>query len=214
MAVSRAAHPAGKLAGGGGATAGWWLVCPIDDEPGAAAEIVAGPFPDRLEADWAALSGGLEAVAVYGARGAGQRLVLRPAPQDRAWLGALSEQLDRLAGDWDELLTDDDELTTLVVEIAAALVEAGMELHDCDGQDAAGGGAGGVCLTPEPASNGILVSWRPHDRMSVEQVRGGYLDAAVQEAMNAALAEVLAVLGFAVEPFGATGCHLVTADER
>jgi hypothetical protein len=54
-----------------------------------------------------------------------------------------------------------------VVEVAATLLDAGLALHDCDGP----GPAGGVCLTPEPGSGGILVSWRPHDRMSVQRAR-------------------------------------------
>ena len=162
------------------------------------------------EADWAALADGLAAVAVYGALGVGTGLVMRPEPQERAWLGELGEQLDRLPGDWDDLLTDDDPLTTLVVEVAAALVEAGLALHDCDGHGSSGLAAGGVCLIPDPASGGILVSWRQHDRMSVQQVRGAYLDAAVQLTMNTAVADVLTQVGFPVQPFGATGCHLVS----
>ena len=93
--------------------------------------------------------------------------------------------------------------------MAAALVEAGLALHDCDGN----GPASGVCLTLDVGSGGILVSWRQHDRMSLQQVRGAAVDAAVQQAMNAAVADVLTRLGFAVEPFGTTGCHLVTADQ-
>jgi hypothetical protein len=219
LALDVAEHPVGELPPGSAAALGWWLVSGPDDEAGddepvrpGAAEIVAGPFPDRTEADWAALANGLHAVAVYGAQGPGRRLVLRPDPQERAWLSELGDQLDRLPADWDSLLTDTDPLTTLVVEVAAALLEAGLALHDCEG--AGGSAAGGVCLTPQPASGGILVSWHQHDRMSVQQVRGGYLDAAVQLTMNAAVADVLTHMGFAVAPFGTTGCTLVTAGER
>ena len=51
----------------------------------------------------------------------------------------LGGQLDRLPEDWDDLLTDDDALTTLVVEVAAALVEAGLPVHDCAGSDSRAG---------------------------------------------------------------------------
>jgi hypothetical protein len=127
-------------------------------------------------------------------------------PQERAWLSELGDQLDRLAEEWDELLTDEDTLTTLVVEVAAALVEAGLPLHDCVGDDP----AGGVCLTPEAGRRGVVASWHRHDRMGLHQVRGAALDGAVQRTMNAAVAELLASAGFVVEPYGTSGCSLVT----
>ncbi|MGY1823853.1 hypothetical protein [Geodermatophilus sp. SYSU D00079] len=207
-----ASHPAGK---GLDRPSGWWLVDVSGDQPGL--QILAGPFPDRIEADWAALSGGLSdtARAVYGVPRADGAVVRRQSPQERAWLTQLSTQLDRLPEDWDDLLSDTDALTTLLVEVAAAVVEAGLALHDCAGRGPAGSGAaGGVCLTPDPARLGVLVSWRQHDRMSLQQVRGAEADAAVQRTMNAAVAGVLAEMGFRVMPFGSTGCHLVTAVDR
>jgi hypothetical protein len=219
-ADSRAAHPAGSAPGrpAGTAQAGaqavevavrpttttgegaaWWLV-------GESAQVLAGPFADRLDADWAALAGELAAVAVYGSRRTDGVVAPKPSPQERAWLGELGQQLDRLPDDWDILLSDTDPLTTLLVEVAAALVEAGLPLHDADG-----GPAGGVSLMPELATRGVLVSWRAHDRMSLEHVRGASADAAVQQAMNAAVADVLGQLGFVVEPYGATGGCVVTA---
>jgi hypothetical protein len=197
QAVDLAVRPAPAPTTGG---PGWWLV----DE---GAQAVAGPFADRVDADWAALSQGLPAVSVHGARSADGRVVPRPSPEERAWLGELSDQLDRLPGDWDAVLSDTDPLTTLVVEVAAALVEAGLPLQDAS----PGHRAGGVCLMPEPASRGVLVSWRAHDRMSLHDVRGGAAHATVQQSMNIAVADVLANLGFVVEPFGATGSSLVTA---
>jgi hypothetical protein len=207
-AVGVANHPAGKRVVEPGSAPAWWLVDELGDQPGA---IVAGPFPDRIEADWAALSGGLSAAArvVYGVQRADGGLVRRQLPQERAWLRELGDQLDRLADDWNALLSDEDALTTLVVEVAAALVEAGLTLHDCAGDDP----AGGVCLTPEAGHRGIVVSWHRHDRMSLQQARGAAMDAAVQRTMNAAIADLLAHSGFVVEPFGSTGCSLVTAAE-
>jgi hypothetical protein len=210
VALSVATHPAGKRVVGQGTPPAWWLV----DEPedGSAEQVVAGPFPDRIEADWAALSGGLAASAraVHGVLRADGRLVRRQSMEERAWLSDLGDQLDRLPDDWDGQLSDEDELVTLVVELASALVEAGLSLHDCAGQ----GPAGGVCLTPEPGRPGVLVSWHQHDRMSHEQVRGAAVHAAVQHRMNSAIAECLRELGFEVEPYGSTGCSLVAVGQR
>ncbi|MGY1691102.1 hypothetical protein [Geodermatophilus sp. SYSU D01105] len=206
-AVGVATHPAGKRAVAPGTAAAWWLVDGWGEGPGE--RVVAGPFADRIDADWAALSQDLSAsvVAVYGVQRADGALVRRQLPQDQAWLGELGEQLDRLAEEWTELMTDDDALTTLVVEVTAALVEAGLPLHDCEGQ----GAAGGVCLTPVPGSGGILVSWHQHDRMSRQQVRGAAVDAAVQRTMNGAVADLLTQMGFRVDASGVAGCSLVTA---
>ncbi|SET98527.1 hypothetical protein [Geodermatophilus poikilotrophus] len=197
-------HPAGR------GTSAWWLV----DEPvdGSGAVVLAGPFPDRIEADWAAATGDLPTSAqlVYGSRRADGVLVRRQSPLERAWLAELGGQLDRLADDWDELLSDADALTTLLVEVSAALVEAGLTLHDAAGDSP----AGGVCLVPDPARRGILVTWRQHDRMSLERVRGAAVEAAVERTMNAAIADVLTELGFPVTPVGTSGCHLVAADQQ
>jgi hypothetical protein len=206
VAVSVAAHPAGKLAG---ATAGWWLVAEQDDllaeEP--AAEVVAGPFRDRVDADWFALSHGLAAEAVYGAqRVGGGEIVLRPSPEERAWLGELGQHLDRLGDEWDELLTDTDPVTTLAVEVTAVLVEAGLALHDCAG-DTTGGG---VCLTPASGLSGLLVSWHQHERATQREARAAAAEAA-RRTMSGAVADVLLHHGFAVRPVGGGDSHLVTA---
>jgi hypothetical protein len=210
------AAPAGQPDGAGeqAPAVGWWLAT-------LTGQVLAGPFADRVEADWAALAGGFgtegaEATAcvLYGVRRADGTLTRRSSPQELAWLTELGAQLDRLGEDWDPLLSDSDTLTTLVVEVTAALVEAGLPLHD---PAVAGGAAvptGGVCLTPDPTATGILVSWRQHDRMSVQQVRGAEADAAVQATMNAAVACVLAELDFEVDQYGDTGVCIVTASGR
>ncbi|MGY1667995.1 hypothetical protein [Geodermatophilus sp. SYSU D00696] len=205
------AHPAGRRLADAGAPTAWWLTDGEGDPSAPAA--LAGPYADRVEAEWAAVSCGLDgdARAVHGTLRDDGTVARRPSPQDRAWLTELGEQLDRLADDWDDLLTDEDALTTLVVEVTAALVEAGLPLHDCSGADRDDVLPGGVCLTPEPLRGGILVSWRQHDRMAVLQVRGAALDTAVQRTMNQTLATLLVQFGFVVEEFGDAGCSLVTA---
>ncbi|MGY1723848.1 hypothetical protein [Blastococcus sp. SYSU DS0533] len=200
VAVRPAEAPARAAVAAPGAAHAWWLV----DE---AAQVLAGPFDDRIDADWAALAGELPAVSVFGAPRPDGSIAPRPSPADRAWLAELGDQLDRLPEDWDALLTDTDPLTTLVVEVAAALVEAGLPLHDAAGA----GTAGGVCLVPDTGSCGVLVSWRTHDRMGVQLSRGDAAVEAVQELMDAALADTLAELGFVVQTFGASGVPLVTA---
>ncbi|MCZ2859207.1 hypothetical protein [Blastococcus sp. VKM Ac-2987] len=205
-AVGLATHPAGRHLADGPPATGWWLV----GEPGG--EAVAGPFADRLDAEWALVSEELPGTAdvVHGARRADGGVARRQSVQERAWLAELGRQLDRLPADWDPLMDDDDSLTTLAVDVSAALVEAGLPLHDCEGADP----AGGVCLTPHPAGEGVLVTWHQHDRMSLQQVRGGAMDTAVQRTMTAAVGTLLRQLGFPVEEFGSTGCHLVSSPAR
>jgi hypothetical protein len=197
----------GEVLLGGDVCQGWWGVVEAEDGPD---RIVAGPFPDRSEAVWAIGSyevGGPDGVrTVYGVRRADGGLNRRPSPQDWAWLGHLGEQLDRLPEDWNAEFCDDDPLTTLVVEVSAALAEAGLPLHDATG---AGREVGGACLTAEPGLDGIVVTWRQHDRMSVDQVHGAAADAMVQQVMNHALADVLTLRGFVVDPFGGASGHLV-----
>src|SRR5947208_9039745 len=125
---------------------GWWLVADEDDGP---SRIVAGPFLDRAEAGWAAGAdghGGVDGARPdYGIRRADGTLNRRPSPQDWAWLAHLGGELDRLPEDWDAALEEDDPLVTLVVEVAAALAEAGLPLHDATGPESP---LGGACVTP------------------------------------------------------------------
>jgi len=178
--------------------AGWWLVDGSEDGPG---RVLAGPFPDRAAAGWSstALADGAAARPAYGIRRADGSLRRRPSPQEWAWLDHLTAQLDRLPEEWSPLLAEEDPLTTLVVEVTAALSEAGLPLHDATGND---GPLGGACLTPTPDLDGVVVAWRQHDRMSLEQVHGAAADAAVQQVMNAALEQVLAARGLAPEAWG------------
>lgn len=204
-------RPEADVAAGGQARSavGWWLVVESDDDPAENGTIIGGPFLDQVEADWAVLTSDLPLTArtrvVHGRRRADGALVPQSSPEERAWVGELEQQLDRLSDDWDELITDGDTLTTLVVEVAAALLEVGLPLYD--GQAASG--SGGVCLTPDPLHRGVLATWRQHDWMSVQRTRGPDADRAVSQTMNAAVAHVLAGMDFLVEPFGGTGCCLV-----
>jgi hypothetical protein len=66
-------------------------------------------------------------------------------------------------------------------------------------------------LTPEPALHGIVVSWRQHDRMSVDQVHGPATDGNVQHVMNRALTDVLVLRGFDVDSSSGVGGAIVRA---
>jgi hypothetical protein len=197
----------GEVLLGGVGCEGWWLVVEQDCGIG---RVVAGPFADRAEAAWAAACDSgtpSDAGPVYGVRRPSGVLERRPSAAEWAWLGHVGEQLERLPEGWDaELPGDDEPLTTLLVELAAALVEAGLPLHDATGP---GRDAGGVSLRPLPELDGIVVAWRQHDRMSVEQVHGPGVDGAVQEVLNRALADVLLVRGFDVRPFGDGSASIV-----
>lgn len=203
-----ATHPAGRQGGAQSTPPAWWLV--EEQEDGSREQVLAGPFADPIEADWLAMSAAPAGAgrAVYGVLRSDGRLVRRQLPAEREWLSDLGDQLDRLPEVWDGPLAEEDELVSLGVEVAAALVEAGLQLHDCAGE----GPAGGVCLSPEPGRPGVLVSWHQHDRMSRDHVRGVAAQEAVQHTMNAAIAECLLQLGFDVQPFGVPGCFLVAVD--
>ena len=103
----------------------------------------AGRSPDRSPTGWrrtgsrwpAAWRRRLGGSVVYGVRRADGSFARRSSPQELAWLTELGAQLDRLGEDWDPLLSDSDALTTLVVEVTAALVEAGLPLHDGSAAD-------------------------------------------------------------------------------
>jgi hypothetical protein len=205
-----ATHPAGRrLADDESATGGWLVDAAMVD--GGPDRVVAGPFADRLEAEWAALadapSGDGTSRVVHGVRTVTGALLLTPAPQEGAWMLELGQQLTRLGEDWFELVSDTDPLTTLVVEVTEALIEAGLPLHDCSGS----GTVGGVCLTPATESGGILVSWHGHERMTLQQLHGAAADTALRRTMGAAVADVLGQRGFDVRTLG-WGCgHLVTS---
>jgi hypothetical protein len=214
-AVATATHPAGKRLPDGAPPA-WWLV-EDSEEAEWLGRAVAGPFADRSDAEWALLSGEHPASTrpVYAISRGDGAVLRRQAPEDRAWFAELGAQLERLPEEWDGLLTEDDALTTLVVEIGSALVEAGLPLHDGSGfapDDVAP--AGGVCLTPDPCSAGVLVAWRQHDRMDLLHVRGVAAGTAVRRTTNPAVADVLSELGFSVEPIGPWGCYRVTSVTR
>src|SRR3712207_6014179 len=74
-AVGVATHPAGKRLVQPGDTPAWWLVDERADQPGE--QVVAGPFTERLEAEWAALTDGPDGAgrAVYGVRRSEERRV-------------------------------------------------------------------------------------------------------------------------------------------
>ena len=191
----------------GKTTSGWWLVAEDADALGSS-RVMAGPFLTQTDARWAApLPAGDPAAlqTIYGTRRGGT-LTGQTSPTDQAWLDHLNTQLERLATGWDTDLDDTDPLLTHIVEVAAALTDAGLPLHDCAGATP----LGGVCLTPVPELGGIVIAWSQHERMSIDSARGAHAHAAVQALMSDTIAGLLTALGFPVEPFGEAGtAHLV-----
>lgn len=100
-------------------------------------------------------------------------------------------------------MDDDDPLVTLVLEIAVALAEAGLPLHDPASP------TGGVCLSPEPVLDAVVVAWRAHDRSSLDQLLGDDTDATVRQIMAGAVSDLLLLRGFAVDGLGSTGSCVV-----
>jgi len=196
----------------GETTTGWWLVAENPDalRP---ARVVAGPFLTQTDARWAApLSNGSDPVGlrtVYGTR-RNSTLTGQTSPTDQQWLDHLNTQLKRLATGWDTDLDDTDLLLTLIVEVAAALTDAGLPLHDCAGATP----LGGVCLTPVPELDGIVIAWSQHERMSIDQASGAHASAAVQALMSDTIAALLTALGFPVEPFGNGGTALIVHTQQ
>ncbi|MEU2348326.1 hypothetical protein [Modestobacter sp. NPDC049651] len=196
-----------ELLVGDGVVQGWWLVTGPHEGTGAL-RAVAGPFADETDAACAALqlvAGPGDLRPLFAGRLDDGSLAGRPSPAEQAWVQHLGAQLDRLSAGWDDDLPD--ALVTLVVEVAAALSDAGLPL--VDGTTPTGPVSGGVCLTPDAGQDGVVVSWRQHDRMSVGLVRGAAADAAVQRAMNDAVAEVLSLLDLEVHPFGYGTAYIV-----
>jgi len=130
-----------------------------------------------------------------------------PSPADRAFQAQLGEQLARVPGGG---AAGRSPLAVLAGEVATALVEASFTLHDCDGL-VADKALGGVCLTPSPASGGVIVSWTQHERMAVAQVRGEQVHTELQAVMNDALFQALQTMGLAAQPFGEHDLALVAA---
>lgn len=184
----------------------WWLVDGAD-------RVVAGPYADQGEAVWAtgplSPEGAVGGAPAYGVRRETGRLARRPSPEDRAWLADLSGELERVGEEWDPLVDDASPLVGLLCQLGASLVEVGLPLHDCSGRTATWS-RGGVCLTPSPLEDGVVVAWTQHARTTREAPRSPETERWLQETMNRTLTGLLAGLGFTTAPFGGTTAALVT----
>ena len=184
----------------------WWLVDGAD-------RVVAGPFADQSEAVWATgpldADGGIGGIPAFGVRRDSGRLARRPSPEDRAWLADLSGELERVGDEWDPLVDDASPLVGLLCQLGASLVEVGLPLHDCGGRTATRS-RGGVCLTPSPLQDGVVVAWTQHARTTREAPRSAETERWLQETMNPTLTSLLTGRGFATAPFGDATAALVT----
>ena len=145
-------------------------------------------------------------------------------PPDLRPLRALAEREEladarsRLANDFGHPLPAGDPNAPLARDVAEALTEAGLTLHDCAPHHPQYR-LGGVCLLPVPSHHdpdgqgGIAVSWTAHNLLALDWDRGRE-HRGTQQAMNRALASVLKALGYQAQPFGTGGASLVTGPRR
>jgi hypothetical protein len=145
-------------------------------------------------------------------------------PPDLRPLRALAEREEladahaRLADGLGHPLPAGDPIAPLARDVAAALTEAGLTLHDCTPHHPQYR-LGGVCVLPVPGRHnpdgqgGIAVSWTTHNLLALDWDRGREQQD-TQQAMNRALASVLKALGYQVSPFGTGGASLVTEPRR
>jgi hypothetical protein len=126
----------------------------------------------------------------------------------------LADARDRLSNGLGNPLPTGDPDAPLALDVAAALTEAGLNLHDCAPHHPRYR-LGGVCVLPVPGDHnpdgqgGIAVSWTTHDLLALDWERGREQQG-TQQAMNRALTSVLKALGYQVRPFGTGGASLVT----
>lgn len=119
------------------------------------------------------------------------------------------DQLRRLSDGLGRRLRPEQPLHRLTLAVARDLRAAGFELHDCALQTP----TGGVCLLPSGPDEGVIVTWAEHDVLAAGCALYG-IYAYVLEAMNYALAMVLAHMGWRVEPLGEAGAYIVTGHRR
>jgi hypothetical protein len=118
----------------------------------------------------------------------------------------LAQAVSRLVDCYRRPLPADDPLYPLARDVARALTEAGLPLHDCV-QGRPLHRLGGVCLLPVArvhdldGRGGVVASWTAHDLLSLDDDRWREHDGA-REVMNGTLGQVLDALEFAVWPFG------------
>jgi hypothetical protein len=130
----------------------------------------------------------------------------------------LADARDRLTDGLGNPLPSGDPDAPLARDVAAALTESGLNLHDCAPHHPRYR-LGGVCVLPVPGSHnpdgqgGIAVSWTTHNLLALDWERGREQQD-TQQAMNHALASVLKALGYQVQPFGTGGATLVTGLRR
>jgi hypothetical protein len=130
----------------------------------------------------------------------------------------LADARDRLSDGLGNSLHEDDPHAPLARDVAAALTETGLTLHDCAPHHPRYR-FGGVCVLPVPGGHnpdgqsGIAMSWTAHNLLALDWGRGREQQGS-QQAMNGALASVLKALGYQVRPFGTGGASLVTGPCR
>lgn len=170
--------------------------------------VVAGPWADRSDAA-GARADDPEARAVYGCAQPDGTVAVRPSPDQLAWERHLCAHLDRMRDDdGGPVRALRDDVAGLAVQVAGALVAAGVPLAETGGGQACGGALVVPARRTVPA--GVAVGWVTHPYLPALGAVGtgpGMLP----DVMSYALASLLGTLGFRVERGKGTRAHLVTA---
>jgi len=171
--------------------------------------IVAGPWTDRSDAA-RAWAGDPDARAVYGCAQPDGRVAVRPAPDQLAWERHLCAHLDRLRDDdGGPIRALRDDIAGLAVQVAGALVSAGVPLAETGGAEPHGGALVVPARHAVPA--GVAVGWVTHPYLPALGTLGETGAATLPDVMTYALASLLGTLGFRIQRGAGTRAHLVTA---
>ena len=114
-------------------------------------------------------------------------------------------EIRKLSDGSGDRLRHGDPIGHFLDDVTRSLVAAGFVVHDCAAKER----NGGVCLTPTTARQaGVIVTWSTHDALTID-TRRHRENIDVIDLMNFTLADVLCALGWATEPFGRAGAHVV-----
>lgn len=118
----------------------------------------------------------------------------------------VAAEIGKLSDGYGDRLRHGDPMAGLLDDLTRSLVAAGFVVHDCAAKDR----AGGICLTPTTARQaGVIVTWSTHDALAVD-TRRHRENSDVHDLMNYALVDVLCAMGWATDPYGQAGAHVVT----
>ncbi|WP_131831616.1 hypothetical protein [Pseudofrankia asymbiotica] len=171
--------------------------------------IVGGPWADRHDATKAGADDP-DARAVYGCAQPDGTVAARPAPDQLSWERHLCTHLDRLRDDdGGPVRSLRDDVAMLALQVAGALVAAGLPLAETGGAEPHGGALVVPARHATPA--GVAIGWATHPHLPALGVHSEATAATLPDVMGYALASLLGTLGFRIQRGAGTHAHLVTA---